>query len=185
MNNSDKMARSLQENRRFVNVGLITGIILMFLTFAMGMYVLPAGKASNFPSELEKLVYTIKWQSLSVLMLLFGIQRVAEKRRSTTAIDPVHGKSEDLLFVETRYVQNTVEQLILSLTGQVVLSLYVSAAVLTRSIPTLVALFVTGRVLFYIGYKLDPLKRALGFAMTFIPSVLVHMYCLFCFFWYK
>ena len=179
------MARPSQENMRVVIFGIFTGIILMLLTFTVGMYALPVGKVADFPSDLEKLVYTIKWQSISIMMLLFGVQRVAGIRRTTTALDPLHGKSEDLLLVEARYLQNTVEQLLLNLTGQVVLSLYVSAAVLTRIIPTLVALFVTGRVLFYIGYKLDPLKRGLGFAMTYIPSVLVHMYCLFSFFWYK
>ena len=164
---------------------IILGVTLTLLIFTMGMYVFPAGKETDFPSDMEKVIYTLKWQSLSVLMLLFGIERVGNKRASTSAVDPLHGKGEHLLQVEARYLQNTLEQLILSLTGQLILSAYVSAAFLTRIIPTLVILFVIGRIVFFVGYKMDPLKRALGFPMTFFPSVIVHMYCLFCFFWYK
>ena len=179
------MASSSQESRTLVRLNIIVGVILTLLIFAMGMYLFPAGKETDFPSYLEKLVYTIKWQSLSVMMLLFGIERVGNIRFATTAIDPVHGNGETLLYVEARYLQNTMEQFILSFTGHLLLSVYVSAAVLTRIIPTLVMLFVTGRVLFFVGYKMDPMKRGVGFSMTFVPSVIVHLYCLFYFFWYK
>ena len=62
---------------RVLMFGIITGIILMLLTFTVGMYALPVGKVADFLSDLEKLVYTIKWQSISIVMLLFGVQRVA------------------------------------------------------------------------------------------------------------
>ena len=179
------MASPLEENRARVRFSIGVGLTLMALILTCGMYLFPAGDETEFPTNLEKLVFTLKWQSLSVMMLLFGIGAVGRVRASTSAIDPVYGKGEQLLYVEARYLQNTVEQLILSTTGQLILSVYVSAAVLTRIIPVLVILFVVGRFLFFFGYKMDPLKRGYGFSMTFIPSVLVHIYCLFCFFWYK
>ena len=180
-----KMSIDLQKNRRRVILNIVAGCTLGIIIFSSGMYLFPAGDEREFPSKLENIVFTIKWQSLSVIMLLFGIERVGNVRFATNAIDPVYGKGEQLLYVEARYLQNTVEQLILSSTGQLILSVYVSAAVLTRIIPSLVVMFVIARILFFIGYKMDPMKRGLGFAMTFIPSVIVHMYCLFCFFWYK
>ena len=180
------MASSSHEQKQnFVRASIAIGVTIGVSIFTAGIYMLPPGKETDFPSDLEKLVYTLKWQSLSVMMLLFGIERVGNVRFSTTAIDPMRGNSENLLFVEARYLQNTLEQLVVSLTGQLILSLYVSAAFLPRVIPTLVVLFVTGRILFYVGYKMDPMKRGVGFSMTVIPSVIVHVYCLFCFFWYK
>ena len=178
------MASPLEENRARVRFSIRGGLTLTVQILTCGMYLFPAGNETAFPTNLEKLVYTLKWQPLSVMMLLFGIGAVGRVRATTTAIDPVYGNGEHLLFVEARYLQNTLEQLILSTTGQLILSVYVSAAVLTRIIPILVILFVVGRFLFFFGYKMDPLKRGYGFSMTFLPSVLVHTYCLFCFFWY-
>ena len=175
---------ALEESRAHIRFSFGVGITLMSIILTCGMYLFPAGNETAFPTNLEKLVFTLKWQSFSVMMLFFGIAVVGRVRATTTAVDPVYGKGEHLLYVEARYLQNTMEQLILSTTGQLILSVYVSAAVLTRIIPVLVIMFVVGRFLFYFGYKMDPLKRAYGFSMTFIPSVLVHTYCLFCFFWY-
>ena len=178
------MASPVEESRARVIFSIRGGLTLSVQILTCGMYLFPAGNETAFPTNLEKLVFTLKWQSLSVMMLLFGIGAVGRVRASTSAIDQVYGKGEQLLYVEARYLQNTLEQFILSSTGQLILSVYVSAAVLTRIIPILVILFVVGRFLFFFGYKMDPLKRGYGFSMTFIPSVLMHIYCVFCFFWY-
>ena len=142
------MASPLEESRARVILSSRGGLTLSFQILTCGMYLFPAGKETEFPTNLEKLVFTLKWQSLSVMMLLFGIGAVGRVRATTTAIDPVYGKGEQLL-VEARYLQNTLEQLVLSSTGQLILSVYVSAAVLTRIIPVLVILFVVGRFLLY------------------------------------
>ena len=70
------MTRSLQESRTLVRLNIAVGVTLGLLIFGVGIYILPPGIETDFPSDLEKLVYTIKWQSLSVMMLLFGIERV-------------------------------------------------------------------------------------------------------------
>lgn len=183
--NDKKTECSSQENRAHVKRSLITSAAIFCTIFLVGVYLLPAGKYQEFPSQLEHIVYTLRWQSIPVLTLLFGINRVGNKRFSTIAIDPVSGGGEHLLAIEARYLQNTLEQLIVSVSGQVILSTYLSASTITRVIPMLVVLFVTGRVLFYIGYKMHPLKRAIGFSMTFLPSVAVHTYCVFCFLYYR
>ncbi len=48
-------------------------------------------------------------------------------------------------------------------------------------LPGIVSLWVTGRLLFFIGYSADhPMGREVGFQLTFIPTVIVVVYN-FCF----
>ena len=175
------MTRSSSEERAAVARGMATGAILSIFMFTIGMLALPPGKQQDFPTRLEHLIYTLRWQSLTAITFLFGIVRIASMRFFTTAMDPLSGKGEYLIAVDTRYLQNTLEQFLLSVTGHVILSTYLSAHMQSRAVPSLVVIFVTGRVLFYVGYSQSSVKRAAGFAMTFYPSVAVHLYCLFCF----
>ena len=91
------MTCSLQEKRTLVRLNIAVGVTLALHIFTVGIYVLPLGIETDFPSDLEKLVNTIKWQSLSVMMLLFGIERVGSVRFATSAIDPVCSNGENLL----------------------------------------------------------------------------------------
>lgn len=66
-------------------------------------------------------------------------------------------------------LQNTLEQLVLAITVQLVVT-----AVFGRSVAIvagMAGLFATGRLLFWIGYRRGARGRALGFALTFYPSV--------------
>ena len=66
-------------------------------------------------------------------------------------------------------LQNTAEQVLLA-----VLTHLVFAAVIAHPaamLITLVAMFCMGRTLFWVGYKRGAGGRALGFALTFYPSV--------------
>ena len=186
MTSSTEEKRKEEEARKNIIRYILIGVTLTLLIFTVGTYILPPGRESEFPSYLEKFVYTLQWQAFSVLTLLFGVHKVGTMRWSTgKAMDPVHGKGEHLLAFEQKYLQNTLEELVLSVSGQLILSTYLTAPYLTRVIPVLVSLFVVGRVLFYIGYKIDPLKRAVGFSMAYFPNVLMLLYCSVCFFFYK
>jgi hypothetical protein len=66
-------------------------------------------------------------------------------------------------------LQNTTEQVVLAVPTHLAL-----ATVLARpAVPlaVLVALFFAGRTLFWLGYRRGPGGRALGFALTFYPTV--------------
>ena len=45
-----------------------------------------------------------------------------------------------------------------------------------RSLPLITALFVMGRILFWIGYHKNPYLRAFGFGITFYPTVIVYLW---------
>ena len=174
------MTSSSPEDRVAVARGMLTGALLSIVIFLAGMFILPFGKHQDVSSVLDHVIFTIRCQSFSAMTFLFGIARIASMRFVTIAMDPVSGKGDQLISIDARYLQNTLEQLVLSVLGQLILSTYLTTGVLTRVIPSLVALFVIGRVLFYVGYTESPVKRAAGFGMTIYPSIVVHVYCLLC-----
>ena len=172
------MAKSSSEERLSVARGMLTGAILSVVIFLVGINIFPIGMHQKLSSVTDHVIFTLRCQSFSALTLLIGIARIASMRFFTTAIDPISGKGEQLVAVDSRYLQNTLEQLVLSILGQIILSTYLTTGVVTRVIPSLVTLFVIGRVLFYMGYSASPVKRAAGFGMTFYPSIVVYVYCL-------
>ena len=66
-------------------------------------------------------------------------------------------------------LQNTLEQVVLAIPIHVALAVLVRASL--PLIIALAALFTTGRLLFWIGYAKGAQARALGFALTFYPSI--------------
>ena len=117
--------------------------------------------------------------------LVVGDKTVADSRYSSTAINPIQGKSEHLLTLQSKIMQNTLEQLVLSLPGQWILATYLTASAIPRVIPSLVIIFVFGRILFIIGYNKHPMKRSYGMSMTAAPTIATHIYCLFFFVCYR
>ena len=120
-----------------------------------------------------KLSHAIKWDAIAALCLLAGIGWVANQRfTSPGAID---GSPAPFLDIDRRYVQNTLEQLMLAVIAHLGLAVELPDNAL-QAIPILVALFVIGRVAFWIGYHIAPSARAFGFATTFYPTVAAYVY---------
>lgn len=166
------MSTSSEAQRGTVIQGIISGSALTAGLFIAGYCNIP-DRQEALETPVQRLVFTLRWQCLSVLTFMFGICRIANKRFLTTAIDPISGKGQTDLEVDKRYLQNTFEQFVLSIVGQLILSTFLHPSTASRVIPSLVILFVCGRILFWIGYRMSPLRRATGFAMTFYPSAVV------------
>ncbi|KAK3089272.1 hypothetical protein FSP39_002254 [Pinctada imbricata] len=172
--------RSLPEDRHTVytlgglGVG-IAGLILFLGYFVLSIPVPPVDTLT------ARLVFTLRWQILPLLTFMVGIERVANTRLKTSAIDPLSGKGEHLVEFYRRYAQNTLEQLCLHIVGQMTLCTFLNLESLTL-IPTFAVLFFIGRMVFWFGYRSKPLHRATGFAMTFPVTMLTILYCIFCLF---
>jgi hypothetical protein len=69
-------------------------------------------------------------------------------------------------------LQNTLEQAVLALFAYASWSALAPSYMLPLG-PTAAALFLLGRILFFAGYAQGPRARALGFALTFYPTLLL------------
>ncbi len=106
------------------------------------------------------------------LWLAAGIGNVARLRFfSASAIDAGIGDDDhDIAIVRARAVlQNTLEQALVAVLAYAALALVQDRSRLL--IVGLVAAFSVGRTLFWAGYAGGATSRALGFALTFYPSV--------------
>ncbi|CAL1541126.1 unnamed protein product [Lymnaea stagnalis] len=164
------------ERKVIITNGILTAAGLA-LTFYVLYYITPI-PVPPLPGLLDRLVFTLRLQSFSCLTLIGGIQYVALTRFSTTAIDPINGQGEHHVAVGVRYLTNTVEQLVVSSAGQLILTTYLEEGQM-RVIPILVLFFVFGRLAFFFGYRASYLKRTAGFVATFAASVVVWVVVMF------
>ena len=113
--------------------------------------------------------------SLAVLglFLVIAIGRVARHRFfSDRDIDPTVGEASQMLQDLQKQLQNTLEQVVLALAAY--LAWIASVPCAWGNAPIVAAaIFALGRLLFFAGYSRGPSARALGFTLTFYPSIAV------------
>ncbi|XP_053374501.1 uncharacterized protein LOC128547011 [Mercenaria mercenaria] len=165
------------KDRRIVDNMIIGGIILTCTVLPVGFYFMPVSDV-RLETAWQRVIFTFRWQTLSLLTSLFGIHRLMHLRHTTAAINPMSG-NDNILEIDARYLQNTFEQLFISASGQLILATYLENSV-QRVIPVLVLYFVLSRAIFYYGYIKSPLKRAIGMCMTYAPNLVTYPFSLYC-----
>jgi uncharacterized MAPEG superfamily protein len=160
----------LQAKRAAVIRGAATGV-LTFLLLLVALYMfLPPPELVISP--LDRLFLALRCDAIAALTLMAGIQAVASQRGQSDAINPLAGKDPPSMQVHSRYIQNTLEQLVLFVVGTAALSTYLDAHT-ARILPALTVVFVVARLAFWRGYLRDPMARSLGMAGTFVVNFAV------------
>ena len=91
--------------------------------------------------------------------------------------EAIDGALAPSIEIDRRYLQNTLEQLVLAIVAHLALVTIVAPESI-RVVAVLVMLFVIGRVTFWIGYHYSGPARAFGFGTTFYPTVAVYVFLL-------
>ena len=157
---------------------LAAAIVASTTTFILYRYVQFPTPRPDGAGVVERVVYALRCQTLSILAVVWGVHVVGAKRRSSTAINPMAPDGDLSGTVGVKYLQNTLEQYLLHLIAQLILASFIEGAQI-KIIPILVLLFVAGRVAFWFGYNHDPMHRFFGFGLTFLPTCVTLLYCLF------
>lgn len=123
-----------------------------------------------------RLEYALKCEVFAALCLLAGIAMIANRRFFIA--DAIEGGSTPAIEIDQRYLQNTLEQLVLAIVAHLALVTIVAPESI-RAVAILVMLFVIGRVTFWIGYHISGAARAFGFATTFYPTVAVYAFVMY------
>jgi uncharacterized MAPEG superfamily protein len=82
-----------------------------------------------------------------------------------TTIDPTLRKEDVATQINSRVVENTMQQFVLFLVATTALSANLTSAQM-RIILAAAIVFVIARITFWIGYRIHPLYRAFGMAAT-------------------
>jgi uncharacterized membrane protein YecN with MAPEG domain len=158
-----------RQEQRGVAISMVAalGISLVALVLAAS-----AGRDLRALAFADRLETTLRADAFVIAWLAATIANVARLRffseqdiagsGSSAASDPVRQASA--------IAQNTLEQSVLAMAVHLVVT-----ATFARSQPvvvTMVGLFAIGRLLFWTGYKRGAKGRALGFGLTFYPTLL-------------
>jgi len=101
-----------------------------------------------------------------------GIEAVAHRRLFSPAIDPLAGAEDAPMRVDQRYLQHTLEQLLLFLPGLFGLAAWLEPGPAVRAVAATTLVWIVGRYAFWIGYHQAPRWRAIGLA-GMVQSILV------------
>ena len=161
----------LTEKQQGVIRGMAPGVVVTLVALALAIIAHPSaltpeqGFAAAFACAL-------RWDVLLVVCLTANIGLLARHRFFTA--DDIDGggltRGTPQAQVLQSILQNTLEQTVLGLSVHVI---WAAAMPQTwqAAVPAAAILFFVGRVLFWRGYAHGASARALGFALTFYPSV--------------
>jgi uncharacterized MAPEG superfamily protein len=126
-------------------------------------------------SIIDRLALMIKDAVFALVPGIIGICVVAAQRLDPKMWVGRVAKPNSALDINTRFILNTFEQFIAYFIANAGLAIYCPLEE-ARTLPILTALFIIGRILFWIGYHRNPYLRAFGFGVTFYPTVMAFIW---------
>lgn len=165
----------LTKKQQGVLRGMVAGLVATVLAFGLAILVPPAALTpqQGYPATSA---HALKWDVLLIACLAVNIGLLARHRFFTP--EDIDGggltKGTPQAQVLQSTLQNTLEQTVLGLAAHLIW-----AAAMPQSwqtvVPVAAILFLVGRILFWRGYARGAPARALGFALTFYPSVVMFL----------
>lgn len=162
----------LTEKQRGVLGGMVIGLASTLLALALAIGAAPSALLPDDNNAASTIVHALRWDILLVLWLAANIAMLARHRFFTPADIDGGGLSvgTPTAKVLQSVLQNTLEQVVLALSAHLIWA----ATMPWRwqaAIPAAAMLFFLGRALFWRGYAHGAPARALGFALTFYPTI--------------
>ena len=159
--------------QRGVLRGMLTGAAISIGLIICGILLNPFDFEPNL-TLLEKSSVLFKSLILLALCLALSIGRLAKHRFFSP--DEIDGRglradSDRAIFLQA-LLQNTLEQSVLAAFVYSTWTILMPSAWLSV-VPLAALSFALGRVLFFAGYRRGAIGRAVGFTMSFYPSVLM------------
>jgi hypothetical protein len=166
----------MSNDQRKVLAGMAGAVVFSAAFFEVMFHSTAIGLAPSGGIETSwRLAYALKWEVIAALCLLAGVAKIANRRFFIA--EAIDGDAAPSIEIDRRYIQNTLEQLVLAIVAHLALVTIVAPESI-RAVAVLVMLFVIGRVTFWIGYHYSGPARAFGFGTTFYPTVAVYVFLL-------
>lgn len=124
----------------------------------------------------SRMLFALKCVCLAVLFcLVLGVEAVAHERLQSPAFDPLAGFETRRLRVNLRYLQNTLEQVVVFAAALFGLAIYSPGGTAMRAVLATAIVWVVARFAFWIGYHRSAAMRGLG-APGMALSMIVLLY---------
>jgi uncharacterized MAPEG superfamily protein len=124
-----------------------------------------------------RMVVALKCVAVATLFcFVAGVEAVAHERLQSDAFDPLAGHQSKRLRVNLRYLQNTLEQLIVFAVGLFGLAAFLSTGEAMRAVVATTVVWILSRFAFWIGYHRSAAMRGLGApGMAMAMMVLIYV----------
>jgi hypothetical protein len=147
--------------------------VALLLWLAVAFIVPPFAGMENLSN---RMLFALKCCCLAVLFcLVTGVEAVAHERLFSPAFDPLAGFETRRLRVNQRYLQNTLEQIIVFVAALFGLAAYSPDGSAMRAVLATTVVWILARFAFWIGYHRSAAMRGLG-APGMAVSMLVLLY---------
>jgi uncharacterized MAPEG superfamily protein len=124
----------------------------------------------------SRMIFALKCCCLAVLFcLVTGVEAVAHERLSSPAFDPLSGFETRRLRVNQRFLQNTLEQILVFAAALFGLTAYAPDGSAMRAVLATTVVWILARFAFWIGYHRSAAMRGLG-APGMALSMIVLLY---------
>jgi hypothetical protein len=153
----------MKPEQRIVAIGAASGVAAMALGVWALTNVLPVPEIVD--SLGERLAYALRANVVALLPLFIMIITVANSRFLSEAIDPTRQAESLAMQIDGRVVDNTLQQNFVFVIASLALSTIVPLQNL-QVVWACAVVFVIARLVFWFGYRLNPLYRAPGMSAT-------------------
>jgi MAPEG family len=127
-------------------------------------------------APVDRLIFALKCACVAMsLTFLTGVEAVSHERLISKAFDPLAGQDSNRLKVNNRYLQNTLEQLLLFVPGLLALAVYCDSGSSMRAVIATTLVWTLARITFWIGYHIAPQHRVAGLVGA-LQSMIVLLY---------
>jgi hypothetical protein len=169
----------MNSSQKTVAIGAISGIIIMALSLYGLYHVLP--QPAGVESLIERLAFALRMNIFAVFPFFIMIIFVGNGRFLSDAIDPTKHLETKSIEINGNVVDNTLQQNFVFLIGTLALSTFLTSESI-KIIAALAIVFVSARVLFWVGYRIHPLYRAPGMSATAYMNLGILLTCVYFFF---
>ena len=174
MNNGKPQNGDYKRQRRDGIAAIAVAMPLAVLLWSAVDYLVPP--LSGMDGLSGRMLFTLKCCCIAVLFcLVAGVEAVAHERLASPAFDPLSGFETRRLRVNQRYLQNTLEQIVVFAAGLFGLAAYSPDGSAMRAVLATTCVWVVARFAFWIGYHRSVAMRGLG-APGMALSMIVLLY---------
>jgi hypothetical protein len=166
----------MRAEQKIVAVGAASGVIAM----AVGVWVLTAALPTPaiVDSLAARLAYALRANVVALVPFFVMLIAVGNARFLSDAIDPTRRAESRSMEIDGRVADNTLQQTFVFAVASLALSTIVALQYL-QVVWACAIVFVLARVVFWVGYRLNPLYRAPGMAATSYMNLGMILYVLF------
>jgi len=166
----------MKKEQKIVGVGAASGVAVMVLLVLALYSIIP--DVPGMSESINRIAFALQMNVFAVIPLFLMLITVGNERFLSDAIDPTRHAESKMMEVDGRVADNTLQQNVVFLIGTLALATLIPPEA-TKVLAALATVFVLARIVFWVGYRKNPLYRAPGMAATAYMNLGILLTCIY------